>query len=55
MLESNLVGGTQDQNAAPLIYGRSITDACLSWEQTLPIFDQLASAVRTRRTASSMR
>jgi 3-deoxy-7-phosphoheptulonate synthase len=49
MLESNLVGGTQDQNASPLVYGRSITDACLSWEQTLPVFAELAAAVRRRR------
>jgi 3-deoxy-7-phosphoheptulonate synthase len=48
MLESNLVGGTQDYKTRPLIPGRSITDACLSWEQTLPIFATLADAVRTR-------
>jgi 3-deoxy-7-phosphoheptulonate synthase len=49
MLESNLLGGTQDYRARPLVYGRSITDACLSWEQTLPLFAQLAEAVRARR------
>jgi 3-deoxy-7-phosphoheptulonate synthase len=49
MLESNLLGGTQDYQARPLVHGRSITDACLAWEQTLPVFAQLADAVRQRR------
>jgi 3-deoxy-7-phosphoheptulonate synthase len=53
MFESNLIGGTQDPAAAPLVYGRSITDACLSWEQTLPLFDRLAAAVRSRRSRLS--
>jgi 3-deoxy-7-phosphoheptulonate synthase len=48
MLESNLLGGTQPQDARPLVYGRSITDACLSWEQTLPVLATLAAAVRHR-------
>lgn len=49
MLESNLLGGTQDYQVAPLVYGRSITDACLSWEKTLPVLAILAEAVRARR------
>jgi 3-deoxy-7-phosphoheptulonate synthase len=49
MLESNLLGGAQDYQAKPLVYGRSITDGCLSWEKTLPLFTQLASAVQKRR------
>lgn len=53
MLESNLLGGTQEYQAQPLIYGRSITDACLSWEQTLPLFASFAEAVRHRRKAPS--
>lgn len=52
MLESNLVGGTQDLHSDPLIYGRSVTDPCLSWEQTAPVFAQLADAVRRRRARS---
>jgi 3-deoxy-7-phosphoheptulonate synthase len=48
MLESNLLGGSQDFSAKPLVYGRSITDGCLSWEETLPVLADLASAVRTR-------
>ncbi len=49
MLESNLVGGAQDYRAEPLVYGRSVTDACVSWEQTLPVLGVLADAVRARR------
>lgn len=49
MLESNLLSGTQDFRARPLVYGRSITDACLAWEDTLPVLASLAEAVRARR------
>jgi 3-deoxy-7-phosphoheptulonate synthase len=49
MIESNLVGGTQPYHTRPLVYGRSITDACLSWEETLPVLATLAEAVRRRR------
>lgn len=49
MLESNLLGGTQSQQAEPLTYGQSITDPCLSWEETLPVLATLAAAVRARR------
>ncbi len=51
MLESFLIAGRQDHdNGAPLVYGQSITDPCLSWEDTTPLLDQLAQAVRDRRT-----
>ena len=49
MIESNLLGGAQDYQAVPLVHGRSITDACLSWEQTAPVLATLAAAVRARR------
>ncbi|MDP3070146.1 MAG: 3-deoxy-7-phosphoheptulonate synthase [Opitutaceae bacterium] len=52
MLESNLIGGTQDHAARPLVYGRSVTDACLAWEETLPVLAGLAAAVRRRRAAA---
>ena len=49
MLESHLVEGRQDyvpgRNA---VYGQSITDACISIEQTDPIFEQLAKAQQSR-------
>lgn len=51
MLESFIVGGRQ--NAKPgveLTYGQSITDACMSWEATVPVLEGLAEAVRARRT-----
>jgi len=50
MIESNLVGGAQDYQARPLVYGRSVTDACLSWEKTLPALSRLADAVGQRRS-----
>jgi 3-deoxy-7-phosphoheptulonate synthase len=49
MIESNLLAGAQDYRVTPLAFGRSITDACLGWEQTPPIFAVLADAVRKRR------
>jgi 3-deoxy-7-phosphoheptulonate synthase len=50
MLESFLVGGRQDlDGGAPLVYGQSITDGCLSFEDTVAVLDQLAGAVRERR------
>jgi 3-deoxy-7-phosphoheptulonate synthase len=49
MIESNLLGGAQDYHTRPLVYGRSITDPCLSFEQTAPVLAELADAVRARR------
>ena len=49
MLESNLIGGAQDYRVRPLDYGRSITDACLSLEKTIPVLAELAAAVQARR------
>ncbi|WP_221031664.1 3-deoxy-7-phosphoheptulonate synthase [Actomonas aquatica] len=51
MLESHLLGGNQPIDATPLNYGQSITDACLSWEKTLPVLTQLAESVKARRHA----
>lgn len=50
MLESFLVAGRQDLTTkSELVYGQSITDACLGWEETAPVLRQLAAAVRARR------
>ena len=50
MLESFLVDGNQDhESGAPLVYGQSITDKCMSWERTEPLFGELSDAVRKRR------
>ena len=49
MLESHLVEGRQDYvPGQPAVYGQSITDACLSLDQTEPLLEQLAQAQRTR-------
>ena len=50
MVESHLNEGRQDLNPGqPLQYGVSITDACIGFEQTVPVLDVLAQAVRQRR------
>jgi 3-deoxy-7-phosphoheptulonate synthase len=51
MMESFLVDGRQDhEGGRELCYGQSITDKCMSWERTEPLFAALASAVQKRRT-----
>ncbi len=55
MIESNLVGGRQDWHSdIELTYGQSITDACISWEDTEPMLEKLAVAVQKRRTVQSV-
>jgi 3-deoxy-7-phosphoheptulonate synthase len=50
MLESNLVEGNQSiVPGKPLTYGQSVTDACISWDNTVPVLEELAGAIRTRR------
>ena len=49
MIESNLVEGNQSPSNKPLVRGQSVTDACISWEDTLPMLESLAEAVRIRR------
>jgi len=50
MLESNLVEGRQNVvDGEPLTYGQSITDACINWDDTAIVLDELAEAVRLRR------
>ena len=54
MLESFLVGGRQDNGSnTNLTYGQSITDACMSWDDTVPVIEGLADAVTKRRRAGS--
>jgi len=49
MIESHLVEGRQDYvPGKPAVYGQSITDACLSIEQTEPLLETLARARRAR-------
>ena len=52
MIESNLNEGSQKvppEGASGLKKGISITDACISWESTVDVLEQLADAVRERR------
>jgi 3-deoxy-7-phosphoheptulonate synthase len=55
MIESNLVAGAQPLLAdQPLVYGQSITDACIDWAETHTLLAELAAAVRARRGELSM-
>ena len=50
MVESHLNEGRQDHTpGCKLEYGKSITDACLGWDDTLKILQTLADGVRARR------
>jgi 3-deoxy-7-phosphoheptulonate synthase len=50
MIESFLAAGRQDWRAdGEPVYGQSITDACISWDDTAPLLHTLADAVRQRR------
>ncbi len=50
MIESHLVEGNQSlESGEPLVYGKSVTDACIGWEDTDAILRQLAAAVKARR------
>ncbi len=52
MMESFIVDGRQDlDDPARLVYGQSITDACMGWEMTVPVLRELAAAARARRGA----
>ncbi len=53
MIESHLEEGRQDITPGqPLQRGVSVTDACIGWEQTVPVLQGLAAAVRARRAAA---
>lgn len=50
MVESHLVEGRQDlQPGKALTYGQSVTDACIGWEDTEILLQQLSDAVAARR------
>ncbi|MCW8854809.1 MAG: 3-deoxy-7-phosphoheptulonate synthase AroG [Gammaproteobacteria bacterium] len=50
MLESHLVAGRQDvDDDEDLIYGQSITDACMGWDESEVLLRELAKAVQQRR------
>jgi 3-deoxy-7-phosphoheptulonate synthase len=54
MVESHLKAGNQKFNAgrddpSKLVYGQSITDACLGWDDSVRVLEILAEGVRARR------
>ena len=50
MLESFIVEGRQELvDPRSLVFGQSITDACIGWDETVPVLRDLADAVRARR------
>ncbi len=53
MIESHLVAGRQDlkpgNHLGDLVYGQSITDGCISWEESEKLIVTLAKAVQKRR------
>jgi 3-deoxy-7-phosphoheptulonate synthase len=53
MIESNLLAGAQPlvpgQPLDSLVYGQSITDACIDWAETYKLLKELAAAVHARR------
>ncbi len=53
LVESNLVAGKQQwQKGATLKYGQSITDACMGWEETEALLEDVASRVRAAQHAA---
>jgi 3-deoxy-7-phosphoheptulonate synthase len=54
MVESHLKAGRQDLlPGKQLVYGQSITDACVGWEDSRNLIDALADAVRQRRVKAA--
>ena len=53
MIESHLVEGNQKlgPDLTQLVRGQSVTDACIGWDDTVTILENLAAAVRARRGA----
>ncbi|GAA4445722.1 3-deoxy-7-phosphoheptulonate synthase [Novipirellula rosea] len=49
MIESNLVEGNQSLSDGGLVRGKSITDACIGWDETIAILQDLSDAVESRR------
>jgi 3-deoxy-7-phosphoheptulonate synthase len=54
MIESNLVAGRQDLvPGQELVYGQSITDGCIDWDESVRVLERLVQAVRGRRARAS--
>jgi len=51
MIESHLTAGRQELSPGkPLAYGQSITDACIGWDESVALLEELSKAIRARRT-----
>ena len=55
MIESHLKAGTKRLLRDNVDLWRSIADACLSWDDTVPLLRELAQAVQKRRTVNTDR
>jgi 3-deoxy-7-phosphoheptulonate synthase len=54
MVESHIMAGRQDLvPGQPLVYGQSITDGCIGWEDSTQLLETLAAGVRARRKAEA--
>ena len=54
MLESNLIAGVQELiPGKELTYGQSVTDACIGWEETEVLLQELGAAVRSARISTN--
>jgi len=58
MIESHLNDGAQKftpgkDDPANLEYGKSITDACINWDDSVKVLERLAAAVKKRRSKKS--
>ena len=52
MIEGHLVEGRQDYtNPDELVYGQSITDPCINWEDSYKVLNKLSAAVQQRRVS----
>jgi 3-deoxy-7-phosphoheptulonate synthase len=50
MIESHLVAGRQDLvQGKELVYGQSVTDGCINWDDSVKVLEGLAAAVKERR------
>ena len=50
MIESHLVAGRQNvEEGKDLVYGQSVTDACINWDDSVDVLKDLAKAVKQRR------
>ena len=54
MIESNLVGGRQDLvPGKELVYGQSVTDGCINWDDSVQALETLAESVKQRRLSEN--